>query len=80
MLGEGNPAALRILATIALESEDRQRRAEYYFDALARVGVKESQIWVLFKIECNQDMDRLRERTENLYISKLLQLEWDTCN
>jgi hypothetical protein len=66
LLGEGNRGALSILGTIALESQGRPRTAEYYFDALARVGVKGSQIWVLYKDECNQDMDRFRERIENL--------------
>lgn len=66
LLGEGNPGALRVLGTIACESENRPQPPEYYFDILTRAGVKGSQVWMLYKDECNQDMDRLRERIEKL--------------
>ena len=64
LLGQGNPGAIRVLGTIALESENKLQPAQYYLDILTRFGVKGPKIWVLYKDECNQDMDRLRERIE----------------
>ncbi len=68
----GNPGALRVVCEVIQANEDKPGDAGKYLHALKDLELSGSEIWMLYKDECNESIERFMLAVSRKYIAKFL--------